>query len=47
MAMEALCSVALSHGCPGGGEPGDGAFELGLAHAYTHLAKAGVVHGGW
>lgn len=37
-------SVALSHGRPGRGQPGDGALELSVPNA--DLAQAGVVHGG-
>lgn len=40
----AAASVALSHRCPGRGQPGDGALELGVPD--TDLAQAGVVHGG-
>lgn len=40
----AAASVALSHRCPGCGQPGDGALELGVPDA--DLAQAGVVHGG-
>lgn len=38
----AAASVALSYGCPGCGQPGDGALELGV----PDLGQAGVVHGG-
>ena len=37
-------SVALCHRCPGGGESGDGALELGVPHA--GVGQARIVHGG-
>lgn len=42
--LQLLPSVALSYRCPGCGQPGDGALELGVPD--TDLAQAGVVHGG-